>query len=204
MTINKMFFFLFFPSLIFAQQNSEQLVSKNFKKYSTEKGRITYQVSGNAEGEEVLLFDRNGWRSLKKQTIIFEHQGVKTLQTVHEITDGNHVYRLNGGDSTYTSRTDFRWTQLAATNTPGDTSNEILFMLGGDYVADSTLLDRPCQVWTFSRKSLQELWIWNQLVLKRKIKLGNNIIVTTAQEIDLDTTIDSKLFELPSYFTPKE
>jgi len=204
MKINKILFFSLFPLVVCSQQDSEQLSEKNLVKYSARSGMIEYRVSGNAKGDEILLFDRNGWRSLKKQTITFEHRGINTLQTIHEITDGNYVYRLNGGDSTYTSRTDFKWSQLAATNTPDNVSQEILFMLGGNYVADSTLLDKLCQVWTFPGKSLQELWIWDQLVLKRKTKLGNNTILTTARKINLEVTIDPASFEIPSYFTLKE
>lgn len=204
MNINKALVLLLLPATLYSQQNSEQLASKRLKKYDTPSAELTYVVSGAAEGKEVLLFDRNGWRALKKQTITFEHKGLKTLQTLHEVTDGNYVFRLNGGDSTYTSKTDFKWSQLASTNTPEDVSQEILFMIGGTYTADSTLLGKPCQVWTFTGKSLKELWIWNQLVLKRKILLGDKTIVTTAEKIALDVEIDPAIFEIPLYFVKKE
>jgi len=204
MIIFRILLFLLLPISLFSQQSSQQLQAEGIKKYNANSGKIEYEISGDAEGQEILLFDRNGWRSLKKQTITFELQGVKTLQTLHEITDGNNVYRLNGGDSTYITKTDFKWSQLATTNTPDDVSNEILFMLGGNHESDSTLLGKKCQVWTFPGKALNELWIWNQLVLKRKINLGDNLIITTATNINLNATISDDFFAIPSYFTLKK
>ncbi len=197
--------FFLFPMLIFSQeQTSQELVDSGLKKYSREKGSITYEISGDASGEEVFTFDRFGWRSLRKRSMRFELYGSERSQVMHETSDGGSIYRLNHADSTYRKRVDFRWTRHAAQVAPLQASEAILFELGGVYNSDSVLLGKTCQVWIFDSKSLAQMWVWEGLVLKRISKLGENNILTVAAEIDLEPVIDPAIFELPEIYQLKE
>lgn len=188
------------PILAFGQAREwESLRDADLKKYSLERGEINYEITGGATGQEVMKFDRFGWQSLRKQTMIFELYGIKTVQTLYEVINGDFINRLNEGDSTYVVRKDLKWSQQAAYKDPDQASEAILFSLGGTHTADSILMDRECQVWTFEGKALQQLWIWKGLVMKRKTKLGDQIIYTTAKSINLETEIDPKTFAIPTY-----
>ncbi len=193
------------PLLVFCQeQTSQDLIEKGLKKYSIEKGSISYEVTGDANGEEIFIFDRFGWRSLRKLTMQFELYGSERKQVLHEISDGGTVYRINHSDSTYRKRIDIRWTSQAGRTTPQQASESILFNLGGTYNSDSVLLGKTCQVWTFESKSLKQMWVWKGLVLKRISQLGENNIVTTANKIELEPTIEASIFELPAIYQLKE
>ena len=175
-------------------------MNEGLKKYEVEKGRIQYKVTGDASGEELFVFDRFGWRSLKKRTMEFENHGIKGKETQHEITDGKIVYRINHRDSTYRKRIDIRWSSLAAKMTPDKVSESLLFSLGGTQVTDSTLLNKKCQVWVFENRSLKEMWVWKGLVMKRISSLGEKNIITIAESIDLEAPISDDLFKLPSIY----
>ena len=193
------------PVLLYGQaKNADQLFSEGLKKYAFESGQIEYELTGDGEGAEVMAFDKFGWRSMRKQSMVFELYGIKTIQTLHEITDGDFAYRLNEGDSSMISRKDYKWSQQAAYKQPKDVSEAILFSMGGTHVSDSTLLNKTCQVWTFENKATQELWIWEGLVLKRKTKLGEQIIYSTAINIKTDIDHQNILFEIPGYMKEKE
>ena len=193
------------PVLLFAQaKTAEELTQQGFKKYSQERMKVSYELSGDAKGAEVLVFEKYGWQSMRKQTMVFELYGIKTIQTLFEIIDGDFVYRLNEGDSTMTTKKDYKWSQQAAYKSPKDVSEAILFSLGGTYSADSTLLEKQCQVWTFENKALQEIWVWEGIVLKRKTKLGDQIVYSTATKATTDFEMDENLFMVPPYMKEKE
>lgn len=188
------------PLLVVGQSpGSRGLVAKGLKKYAIEKGRITYTITGDASGEELFIFDRYGWRSLKKRTMDFELYGIKKVQTHHEISDGKDVYRVDHADSTYQKRTDVRWTSLASMMGPKEASESMLKSIGGWYHSDSVLLGKQCQVWTFENRALVEMWVHQGLVMKRIGKLGENLIITTATSIDFNRPVDERSFLLPAY-----
>ncbi|MEP5612063.1 MAG: hypothetical protein ABJP45_07420 [Cyclobacteriaceae bacterium] len=193
------------PALAFCQtQTSGQMMEKGWKKYSVEQGSITYTISGDASGSEVFTFDRYGWRSLKKISMEFELYGAQRSQVLHETSDGGSIYRIDHSDSTYSKRIDFRWTTQASQVSPKQASEAILFSLGGTYASDSVLLGKTCQVWTFENKALKQMWIWNGLALKRVSKLGENNIITTATEVNLQPAIDATIFRVPTTYKLKE
>lgn len=193
------------PLLVFTQaRNSEQLLEDGMKKYDKERLKITYELSGDAEGAEIMVFENFGWQSMRKQTMIFELYGIKTIQTLFEITDGDFVYRLNEGDSTMTKKSDYKWSQQAAYKEPQDVSEAILFSMGGTYSSDSTLLEKKCEVWTFKNKALVELWVWDGIVLRRKTKLGDQLVYATATEIESDFVLGENFFQIPDYMKEKE
>lgn len=192
------------PFLSYSQAlKADELGSKGLKKYEIKSATIKYRISGDAEGQEMMTFDNYGWTSLRQQEMTFELYGITSTQTVYEITDGDFVYRLNPDDSTYALRKDVKWSQQASYKDPSQVSEAILFSMGGTQQADSTLNGKTCQVWTFERKAIQEMWVWKGLVMKRKAKLGNRNIETIAVEVTLDTSPDPGLFMIPSYFKPK-
>ena len=194
-------FLFLIPLLAFSQAGTaEELQTQNLKKYSLESVEINYTITGDAEGEEVMVFTDYGWTSLRQQTMTFELYGITRTQDVYEITDGDFVYRLNPEDSTYKLRKDVKWSQQASYKTPKQVSESILFAMGGIQQADSILMDKKCQVWTFEGKAIQELWIWNGVVLKRKAKLGDQQIVTTATDIKVGVSPNPILFTIPEYF----
>ncbi|MEQ9468382.1 MAG: hypothetical protein RLN88_13290 [Ekhidna sp.] len=200
-----LFTLLSVPLLVFGQaKTAEELRAQDLKKYSIESAEITYEITGDAEGEEVMVFTDYGWTSLKQQTMTFELYGITSTQNVHEITDGDFIYRVNPEDSTYVVRKDFKWSQQASYKSPDQVSEAILFSMGGEQQSDSTLMDKTCQVWTFEGKAIQELWVWNGLVLKRKAKLGDRLIETTATEIKLDVSPNLILFTFPEYYTEQK
>ena len=151
-----------------------------------------------------MVFTDFGWTSLRQQTMTFELYGITRTQDIYEITDGDFVYRLNPQDSTYRVRKDNKWSQQASYKTPAQVSESILFSMGGVQQTDSLLMDKKCQVWTFEGKAIQELWIWNGVVLKRKARLGDQQIVTTATDIRLNVIPNPNLFTLPEYYKEKK
>ncbi|WP_420577848.1 hypothetical protein [Ekhidna sp.] len=196
---------LLLPLVAFSQaKTAEELRSKDLKKYAIKSADITYEISGDAKGEELMVFTHYGWTSLKRQTMTFELYGITSTQSVHEVTDGDFIYRLNPDDSTYKVRKDFKWSQQASYKTPDQVSEAILFSIGGNQQSDSTLMDKKCQVWTFEGKAIQELWVWNGVVLKWKAKLGDRNIVTTATSIKLDVEPNPILFKIPGYYNEQE
>ncbi len=193
-------FILLLPSFIVAQQrSSSELMGQGLQKYPLETAAITYAVSGNASGEETFTFDRFGWRSVKKASLKFELYGIESERSQNEVSDGEIAYRINHKDSTIRKRLDIRWSSQASSMTPQQVSESVLFSLGGSYASDSTLLGRKCQVWTFENRSLLEMWTWNGIPLKRKSKLGDQLIIATATKIDLEPTINPGTFKLPDY-----
>ncbi|WP_420316004.1 hypothetical protein [Ekhidna sp.] len=196
---------LLVPSIVFSQaQTAEELRVKDLKKYSIQNAEIIYEISGDAEGEEFMVFKDYGWTSLRQQTMTFELYGITSTQSVYEITNGDFIYRLNPEDSTYATRKDYKWSQQASYKTPDQVSEAILFSMGGEQQENRTLLDKDCQVWTFEGKALQELWVWNGLVVKRKTKLGDRNIETTATAVKLDAVAKSELFSIPPYYSEKQ
>lgn len=198
-------FLLFvFPFLAFSQgKDANGLTADGLKKYPIERGRISYEISGDASGTEEMTFEQFGWKSLRRQTMTFELYGIESKQSIHEITDGDFVFRLSPNDSTFAKRQDLKWSQQAAYKTPEEASEAILFSLGGTQTSEGTVMDKTCQVWTFENKSLQELWVWNGLVLKRKLKLGDRLVESTAVSFDDQFAADPTLFEIPGYYQEK-
>jgi hypothetical protein len=193
------------PCMIFSQaKTAEELRAQDLKKYPIQSAEIKYEISGDAEGEEFMVFTDYGWTSLKQQSMTFELYGITSTQTVNEITDGDFIYRLNADDSTFTIKKDYKWSQQASYKTPEQASEAILFSMGGQQQADATFMNKQCQVWTFEGKAIQELWIWNGLVLKRKAKLGDRNIETTATEVKLDISPNPILFTYPEYYQEKK
>lgn len=200
---SSLFILLLIPVITFSQLKSEQLRAKDFKKYSLQSGSIEYEISGDATGYEKLVFDNFGWTSLKKQNMNFELYGITSSQSIHEVTDGDFVYRLNPEDSTMSKRVDLKWSAIASYKTPEELSEAILFSIGGTYHSDSTMSDKKCQVWTFENKALQEMWVWNGLVLKRKTKLGNRMVISSAKVVEIDIAIDPAQFTIPNFYREK-
>ena len=99
---------------------------------------------------------------------------------------------------------DYKWSEQAAYKGPLDASEAILFSIGGTYIADSMLLAKKCQVWTFENKAIKELWVWDGIVLKRKTALGNQLVLSTATEIKSDFTIGENFFQIPEYMKEKK
>lgn len=193
------------PVLVLGQaKTAEELRTQDMKKYAIESGEIMYKITGDASGSEEMTFTNFGWTSLRKQTMTFELYGITSTKSVHEITDGDHIYRLNYSDSTYTVRKDFKWSQQASYKTPDQVSEAILFSMGGQRQEDTQLDEKTCQVWTFEGKAIQELWIWNGLVMKRKTKLGDRLIETTATAVRLNIEANPILFTFPSYYQKKD
>lgn len=194
------FLLLFSANLVFSQGNlSADLLNDGLKKYEVESAKIAYQIIGDASGAETFTFDRFGWRSVKRRNMEFNLYDTLRTQQQHELSDGKIVYRIDHNDSTYRKRIDIRWSSLAKTMDPSQVSESILFSLGGAYVGDSTLIGKTCQVWTFNNRSLEELWIWKGLTLKRKSKLGPLKFTTEAVTLNIDETIEPSVFELPEY-----
>lgn len=161
-------------------------------------------ISGDASGTENFTFDRFGWRSLKKRTMKFTLYDVERSQVLHEVSDGELIYRINHMDSTFIQKVDMKWSSQSPNITPQQASEDILFALGGNYHSDSTLSGNTCQVWTFQNKSLKQMWIWKGLVVKRISMLGELRVVTTAESMKLDVSIDESIFELPADYEKKE
>lgn len=200
-----LFALLSLPLFVFGQaKTAKELRAQDLKKYSIESAEIEYEITGDAEGQEIMVFTDYGWSSLKQQTMTFELYGITSTQNVYEITDGDFIYRLNQEDSTYVVRKDYKWSQQASYKSPDQVSEAILFSMGGEQQSDSMLMDKTCQVWTFEGKAIQELWVWNGLVLKRKAKLGDRLIETTATEIKLDVSPNPILFTFPEYYTEQK
>ena len=194
-----LFTILLTPIILFSQErNAKQLFEQGFKKYPIQKAKIDYVIAGQASGEETLQFDNYGWRSVKKASMTFELYDIEKERSQHEIIDGEATYRISHIDSTIRKRIDLRWSQDMNIS-PIQVSESILFSMGGNYVGDSLLLGRPCKVWKFEDRALMELWIWEGIALKRKSRLGSLEIETTAKEIQLQPTIDPKIFSLPAY-----
>lgn len=196
---------LLLPFAAFTQaQTAEELRAQDLKKYAIQSAEITYEISGDAEGEERMIFEDYGWTSLRTRTMTFELYGISSTQTLVEMVDGDFVYRLSEDDSTYLLKKDYKWSQQASYKNPEQVSEAILFSMGGtQQPTDSTLMGKQCQVWTFQGKALQELWIWKGLVMKRKAKLGDRLIETTANKVEVDVTPLVGLFEIPSYYKEK-
>ncbi|MFK7951524.1 MAG: hypothetical protein AB8B73_01660 [Ekhidna sp.] len=195
---------LFIPAFSFSQgKTANELLNKEVKKYSIQSGMIVYDLSGDATGSEELTFSNYGWSSLKKQTMNFELYGITSSQSIHEVRDGDLIYRLKAKDSTMSKRVDLKWSSIASYKTPEELSEAVLFSLGGTYSSDSTLNERKCQVWTFENKALKEMWIWEGLVMKRRTKLGNRLVISTAKKVDINVEVDPKQYEIPSYYTEK-
>ena len=193
------------PLFCYSQaQNTNELLSANLKKYEIRSGEIKYAISGDATGKETMTFDSYGWKSVRKQEMTFELYGIESTQSVYEIKDGDMVYRLNENDSSYSKKIDLKWSQQASYKEPDEVSEAILFSMGGTQQSDSTLNGRVCQVWTFERKAVQEMWIWKGLVLKRKAKLGNRNIISVATEISLEIEPNTELFQIPAYYEEKK
>ncbi len=192
------------PFMLFGQaKTAEQLTNQGLKKFNIERAEIQYVISGDAKGEEIMVFDSYGWKSLRNSTMTFELYGITSKQSLLEITNGDFVYRLNDEDSTYVVRKDLKWSQQATHKSPDQVSEAILFAMGGQQKTDSTLLDKTCQVWTFQGKAIQELWVWNGLVLKRKAKLGDRMIITTANSVEIDIESIETIFQIPSFYKEK-
>lgn len=200
-----LYFILLLPSLVYAQaKTAQELMTANLKKYEIKSGEISYTVSGDADGQEQMIFDKYGWSATRKQTMNFELYGISSTQNLYEITNGDFVYRLNTKDSTYTTKKDMKWSQQASYKSPAQVSESILFSMGGSHESDATLLNKNCQVWTFEGKALMELWVWKGLVLKRKVKLGDRLVITTASAIKLDISPEKELFTIPDFFQIKK
>jgi hypothetical protein len=134
----------------------------------------------------------------------FELYGINRTQIQHEISDGKRVFRIDHRDSTYRKKMDIRWSALTSMMSPEEASESMLLSLGGRYHSDSTLLGKSCQVWIFENKSLKQMWVWNGLVIKRISTLGEKDIITTANSVDLESTIDESVFTLPDNYLLKE
>ena len=107
------------PIFCFSQARiAEELGNENLRKYPIQSGEITYTISGDAEGEEVMIFDTFGWKSMRTQTMTFELYGITNTQSMLEITDGDFVYRLNSDDSTYVVKRDLKWSMQASQKKP--------------------------------------------------------------------------------------
>ncbi|NQZ75397.1 MAG: hypothetical protein HRT61_04690 [Ekhidna sp.] len=193
--------FVLSPIILYSQaQTAAQLSSKGLKKYVIESGEITYEIKGDATGEEKMVFTDFGWTSLRQQKMTFELYGITSTQSIYEIKDGDFVYRLNSSDSTYAEKKDYKWSQQASYKSPDQVSEAILFSMGGSQQADAVHLEKTCQVWTFDGKAIQEMWIWNGLVLKRKAKLGDRLIETAASQITLNISPNPIIFTLPEFY----
>lgn len=194
-----------FPFIAFSQaQNAKELREKGLKKFEIESAEITYEITGDATGEEKMVFTDYGWTSLRQQTMTFELYGITSTQALYEIKDGDFVYRANPSDSTYMERKDYKWSQQASYKDPSQVSEAILFSMGGVQQADATHLDRTCQVWTFEGKAIQEMWIWKGVVLKRKAKLGDRLIETAATAVQLNVSPNPILFSFPEFYQKKD
>ena len=189
--------------MTFAQKTAASLEEEGLKKYPIEKAAITYEVTGDVTGKELLNFNSFGWKSERHQAIDIDMYGIQKKQELYELIDGDHSYRLST-DSTYQMRLNKKWSELASYKSPEDVSEAILFSMNGTYKGDSTLLGKTCQVWTFDNKRLVEMWIWNGVMLKRIAMLGKLRVVTTASEINLEPSFEANQFEIPEFYTLKE
>ena len=199
------YLFVITPTVLLSQtKTAEELTGQNVKKYSIKSAKIRYIISGDANGDEIMIFDSYGWKSLRTRTMAFELYGIANKKTLLEITDGDFVYRLDETDSTFTTRKDMKWSREASYKSPDQISEAILFAMGGKYSSNSTLLGKSCNVWVFEGKAIQELWVWKGLVLKRKAKLGDRLITTTASSIEVDIKPLKDIFEIPYFYKEKD
>ena len=173
--------------------NSEALASKDIFRTPMASGKITYVISGEISGAATLYFDRNGWRQLLEKEITIEKYGMKTVEKTVQYMDGDQVYTVNIKANKGTSNTDSRWSKLAAYKPKDDISKILLKDDGGTSNGDTTLLEKPVQIWDFNQGTTIAKWIWKGLELKEFKSLVGLKYEMTASVIEENITFPEDL-----------
>lgn len=180
--------------------NSEHLVDKGLTRMSLESGRITYHIGGDATGTATLTFDRDGWRQILEKEFTFEKYGITSTIKTTELVDGDYTFTINYDNQKGQKTKDSRWSDLLSYKSLEESVEAMMEDAGGMPQGDTTLLNRPSNIYLFQNGSIKSIWEWQGIPLKELKSLGGlNIIMTATQFEEMEISEES--FALPPGIT---
>jgi len=181
-----LFTFLLIPLFSLFQQdgNSETINKKASPRFPMISGTVHYVIKGDASGSARLVFDRNGWRSAENRSLVIKRYGIESKENRLELVNGDNLYQVNLDKSSGKATTDNKWSSLLR-NKDIDTSVSIMMEYkNGELNRMDTLLGKPCQVWTFTKGNISEIWLWQGLALRTIKKMPGFSYEQVAEKIE--------------------
>lgn len=180
---------------VFAQEgNSETFVDEGLKRFTESKsGKIVYEITGDASGEMIYLFDSWGWVESTSRKMEYTLFGMKSEEDRIEFRDGDFTYNIDMKTSKGKQAKNKDTSDLLRYKSPRETIDAVNAKAGGTISGTDTVLNKEVNIWKFASGNTLELWEWKGIILKGKRKLSKVVYEFTATSIDLNWTSDIKL-----------
>lgn len=177
--------------------NSESIQLKSKNRYPLDFGTIQYKVEGkDVSGTATTYFDRKGWRSKDVKDLTISRYGLKTVEAKTELIDGDYIYQVNNTNSTGKQSSNNKWSTLLRYKSFDESSKAIYESQGAVLAGADTILNIPCNKWTYTNGTTSAFWEWKGLVLKTHKKMPGLEYTIQAISIDSTTVLKESIFDL--------
>lgn len=191
-------------TILHAQQivgNSDLIVEKLTSKYPYSTAKIQYELSGDARGRSVLIFDRNGWRSLVTKQMKIERYGITSKEESIEYVDGDYTFTVNLDAGKGKKIENKNWSSLLSYKTNDEAISIIMEGQGGKLIGTDTILNRACRIWNFEKGAVKAVWEWQGIPLKTIKSLPGLSYAMEAISIEEEIPVSEDVFSLPDGIT---
>lgn len=166
--------------------NGETLATEGLKPFSHEHGTIAYQIVEGGEGKVELKFDLYGMLTASHHQISFTLYGMETSMDELTIRDGDHQYIYDLIKQKGRTKSNKTQSDLLRYKSPKETREAIHTVNNGQMVGLETIMDKPVEHWVFESGPYMELWTWEGITLKAKVKRPKVTYTYVATNIDLN------------------
>jgi hypothetical protein len=170
---------------------------RKFRRYYIEKGHVKLElVCTNIPeigGEMEIYFDTYGMREYRLTTM--SRLGEEALKKV-DILDGEYHYSMD-----HTTNKFVKMHSVLNFMTMGMTSNDLAAEgmkvyeeMGGKKVGTEDILGVTCEKW----EGPLNTWVYEGVLIKGDVKMGGLEMIFEPVEVDFESPIDAKWFEVPA------
>ena len=184
---------LFFSMNTFAQK-------ENYKVFPFKNGVIEYKQEGNAKGTHTKYIEGYGYKQAdftETETTVF---GFTNKEKSGTILIGPKVYALNYKTKTASVGNNPVYESYAKSNGSDydKLGRDAMASLGfSNTTKTEKIAGKKCEIW---KGSLGRIWVWKGLALKSETTVLGISIIETAVNIKINTSVNSKVFEVPKEF----
>ncbi|MEN8185791.1 MAG: hypothetical protein ABFR05_01545 [Bacteroidota bacterium] len=189
-------FVTLFTIIAFAQK-------PNYKVFPFKSGIIEYEYAGKTKGTHIKYIDDYGYKQADETNSVTKILGQKTIENSTDILIGSVIYSIDYKDNTLIKvKNPVYETYANASGDYEELGKQAMDVLGFKNTGETgTVLGKECEIW---KGPLGEVWVWKNLALKTKTKILGIKIEETAVNINLNSSIPSGKFEVPSNLEVQE
>lgn len=176
------------------------------KRYGVKSAIVEYTITGSQSGAKTLYFEDWGMKQAEYTNSILQIAGFsKNINLLNIIKDdSNYIIDMNRKTGTKTKNPVKKLiTELQNQKSFGEFGEQILLKSGAMKIGREEFLNKECDIYEISNAGTK-IWIWKWIPLKTITRTGGIEINSVAKKIEVNISIPSDKFDLPTDVTITE